>query len=303
MAMTLDAELTTNSKLVVARFIDAMGSEENRAAVLGRYVSAANLRDKIARFEADYPGFRIVPTDIFAEGDMVVVQFFTALPEGSGMVPGPAGSDTAAPAADATGTTLQGSDRRAKPRQPTMEGIAMCRVQEGRISEAWVHSDVMSQVIEVINGAAGVDAAAAREAARTASEHRAGAADPTANRLLIESYLDALSGKDKTAAMVERYATDPTLAEHVLAFEVGFPRYSLVADTVVAEKDKVAVRFHTRQVHAGEFMGVPATGAEVSIPGLIVYRIEAGKIAEHWLHADTWSLMEQLGAVGLTAAD
>jgi predicted ester cyclase len=42
-------------------------------------------------------------------------------------------------------------------------------------------------------------------------------------------------------------------------------------------------------------MGIPPTGRTVAVPGLIVYRIAEGKIAEHWMHMDNMALMQQLG--------
>lgn len=285
--MVRAADPTSNSKLVIAGFLDAMAKGADRIAVIDRYIAAPELKEKLLRFEADYPGFRIVPTDVLAEGELAVVQFYTALPEGE--------------ASAAVTSTAGLHDRRAKPRQASMEGIALCCVQGERITEVWVHSDVMTQVIEVINGGDGVDAAKARVEARLEAERRAGAADPEANKLLIEGYLLAMNGRAKTAELIESFANDPTLVQSVLAFEESFPNFSMIPEAVVAERDKVAVRFHTRQTHAAEFMGVPLTGASVSIPGLIVYRIEGGKIVEHWLHADMWSLMEQLGALGSVA--
>lgn len=44
-------------------------------------------------------------------------------------------------------------------------------------------------------------------------------------------------------------------------------------------------------------MGIPAPGRQATISLMIVYRIQCGKIVEHWLNADSLSLLQQLGAV------
>ena len=44
------------------------------------------------------------------------------------------------------------------------------------------------------------------------------------------------------------------------------------------------------------FNGVAATGRSVSAPLMIIYRIENGRIARHWLQFDGVALMAQLQA-------
>ena len=47
-------------------------------------------------------------------------------------------------------------------------------------------------------------------------------------------------------------------------------------------------------MHQGEFMGFPATGRTINVPGIIIYRIADGKIVEHW-KIDSMEMMQQLG--------
>lgn len=91
--------------------------------------------------------------------------------------------------------------------------------------------------------------------------------------------------------------TDPDLKYHIQFFEAAFPRYELIADDMIAEGDKVAVRATFRGTHRGEFFGIDPTGKTVSIPVMLIYRIADGKIVEHWMNADQLSLMQQLGAI------
>ena len=119
------------------------------------------------------------------------------------------------------------------------------------------------------------------------------------NKALIAEYFEAISGKDKPAEVQDQYISDrdQALKDHIAMFEAGFPLYELIADDVIAEGDKVVVRATFRGTHKGEFAGIPATNLEVEIPLILIYRIEDGKIVEHWMQADVMGLMQQLGAL------
>lgn len=51
---------------------------------------------------------------------------------------------------------------------------------------------------------------------------------------------------------------------------------------MVGEQDMIAVMYTLHARHSGDFMGVPASGRTVAIPGMEVVRIRDDKIAEHW---------------------
>ena len=60
--------------------------------------------------------------------------------------------------------------------------------------------------------------------------------------------------------------------------------------------NKVVVRFNLHATHQGNFMGIPATGREINVPGIIVYHLADGKITAHWMQIDSMAMMQQLGA-------
>ena len=86
------------------------------------------------------------------------------------------------------------------------------------------------------------------------------------NTRMVNEYLAAISGVPKTPELVSRFVDDPELKEHVALFEAAFPRYELLAEDLVAEQDKVAVRATFNGRHRGEFQGLAPTGRQVSIP-------------------------------------
>ena len=77
----------------------------------------------------------------------------------------------------------------------------------------------------------------------------------------------------------------------------AFPDLAGAVEDVVAEEDKVAVRFSGTGTHKGEFFGIPPTGKAIKITGMNIFRIADGKIVEHWNNADDLGLMQQLGVI------
>ena len=66
---------------------------------------------------------------------------------------------------------------------------------------------------------------------------------------------------------------------------------------MIAEDDKVAVRINVRARHTADFMGFPAAGKAHAISETHIFRLQDGKVAEHWRDADMLGLMQQIGAL------
>lgn len=73
-----------------------------------------------------------------------------------------------------------------------------------------------------------------------------------------------------------------TLKEEIRAFQSGLGGLHEVVEDMIAEGDKVVVRYTLYATHTGEFRGVKPTGKEVKVSGIEIFRIEAGKIIEFW---------------------
>jgi predicted ester cyclase len=69
----------------------------------------------------------------------------------------------------------------------------------------------------------------------------------------------------------------------------------LTVEDVVAEGDKVVLRFTVRATHRGEYLGVPPTGRQVTFPEISLTRYAEGKAREFWLMLDSLGVMQQLG--------
>jgi steroid delta-isomerase-like uncharacterized protein len=72
------------------------------------------------------------------------------------------------------------------------------------------------------------------------------------------------------------------------AFMAAFPDFHVEIDDIIAEGDRVAVRFTQRATHQGELMGIPPSGKQVTQPGLAIYRVEGGNLVEAWAAEPAW---------------
>ena len=79
----------------------------------------------------------------------------------------------------------------------------------------------------------------------------------------------------------------------------AFPDIHYTIEDIIADKDKVVLRWDSRGTHKGEFMGIPATNKKVSRSGITIYRIAEGRIAEWWNASDLLTIMRQIGVFSL----
>ena len=91
------------------------------------------------------------------------------------------------------------------------------------------------------------------------------------------------------------------LKDVLRGMRAGFPDLVFAIQEQVSEGDKVASRFEWTGTHRGTFMGIPATGRAVRVWGVVIDRLEEGRIKDTRIIMDTLGLMMQLGALG--AAD
>lgn len=66
------------------------------------------------------------------------------------------------------------------------------------------------------------------------------------------------------------------------------------AHEVIGQGDKIVVRWSSTGRHTGEFMGIPATGRQVTVKGVDIFRLAEGKIADLWQEIDIIGILQQL---------
>lgn len=89
--------------------------------------------------------------------------------------------------------------------------------------------------------------------------------------------------------------------EQFLAFthsiKEPFPDFAFTIEDIVAETDKVVVRFIATGTHQGVFQGLAPTHKRFSIIGFGQYHITNGKISEGWELLDELGELRQLGII------
>lgn len=85
------------------------------------------------------------------------------------------------------------------------------------------------------------------------------------------------------------------LRNHVAEWIRAFPDLRFHRRQTVAEGDRVVTELVVTGTHEGRWLGIPPTGAEVSVDAITIHRIEDGKIIEDWVLVDSYSMFEQLG--------
>jgi len=83
----------------------------------------------------------------------------------------------------------------------------------------------------------------------------------------------------------------------------AFPDMVLQIDDVIAEGDKVALRFTAKGTHRGELAGINGTGRPVTVPCISVMRFANGKIIEEYEVFDNLGLFQSIGRMPALTAE
>lgn len=87
------------------------------------------------------------------------------------------------------------------------------------------------------------------------------------------------------------------LKARVAGFCAAFNPLQFTIQDMIAEGDKVVVRWTNAGTDSGGFMGIPATGKDFGVAGIDIHVVRDGKLAEHWHVVDLLTQMQQLGLV------
>jgi steroid delta-isomerase-like uncharacterized protein len=86
--------------------------------------------------------------------------------------------------------------------------------------------------------------------------------------------------------------------EYIGRLREGVPDLTMTVEEQVVDQDKVATRWTARGTHAGELLGVEATGRTATVTGITIQRFGAnGRIVEGWTNWDMLGMVQQLGIV------
>ena len=115
---------------------------------------------------------------------------------------------------------------------------------------------------------------------------------------------NAINHGGQTSQSAQRPPAGPEGLKRVLSsLRTAFPDRTYAVEDIIAEGDKVVCRLTVSGTHQGTpdipveggmLMGRPATGKAYTIQHIHIFRIEQGKLAEHWAARDDLGLMQQL---------
>jgi steroid delta-isomerase-like uncharacterized protein len=84
----------------------------------------------------------------------------------------------------------------------------------------------------------------------------------------------------------------------IAAMRTAFPDVRFVVEEIIAEGPIVAARYRWQGTHEGAFLGIAPTGRRLSVRGMEFYRVEGGRVLEHWDLSDEFGMLTQLGDLG-----
>src|SRR5262245_30105226 len=81
------------------------------------------------------------------------------------------------------------------------------------------------------------------------------------------------------------------IKQWIASIRAGFPDVRWEADDQTSEGDKVATRWTAHASHTGQWLELAPTGQPVRLSGLLISRLEAGRIAEEWEEFDQLAIL------------
>lgn len=136
------------------------------------------------------------------------------------------------------------------------------------------------------------------------------------NKALARRVVEEVWNRGNVAVVDETFASDYTEHNPRPGQEVGidgyksgvsmmrtaFPDLHLDLQDIIAEGDRVAIRYTLHGTHEGDLIGVPPSGNSVSSDGMVFARIHDGKVVERWGVQDMLALLQQIGALPAPAS-
>lgn len=133
-----------------------------------------------------------------------------------------------------------------------------------------------------------------------------------ANKTLVRKFVETVKNRRELDRMADYFRADYT--EHnetVASFGKGvegyqkflghlftaFPDDVVKIDRILADGDLVAYWATESGTHTDTFLGIPATKRHATWTEVQFFRIDAGKIVEHWVEVDVYGWFIQLGII------
>jgi len=201
-----------------------------------------------------------------------------------------------------------------KNRRMRVWGINIFALRDGLISERWGQFDVLTMMQQLGIAPGPPMPEAPEQGPEYGDPHRSGQDPPSdieANKSVYRRMVDEVVNQGHFDVVDELFHPDyvdhaappgsPPGLDGVKAifsmFRTGFPDVEFTIDQMIGEGNYVATLVHGEGTQTGQFIAFPPSGKHAIWRSVGFFRIEDGKIREHWGIPDLLGLLIQIGAV------
>lgn len=123
-------------------------------------------------------------------------------------------------------------------------------------------------------------------------------------RSLYEDYINRRDVSDLADIISPSYVNQNTgeqgqevFQKTIAGLKQGFPDIHFTVKNLIAEDDHVVVRWEWQGTHQGRFMGFAQTGNPVDNNGMVIFRLDDGKIISSWTLVDRLAALQGIGVI------
>jgi predicted ester cyclase len=183
-------------------------------------------------------------------------------------------------------------------REVTVSGTHIVRIEDGKVVEHWGNNDdlgLMRQLGVWQEPSGDLQRLSSREAnkavvRRFVDEYQSQGREEVADELLAPDFVDH--------SAVPGFGADREGVKQFFAMlRRSFPDLQAVVHDQLCDDERVVTRKTFVGTQQEPFMGIPATGHQVSFDVIDIVRVVGGLMVEHWNVVDQLGFMRQLGAL------
>lgn len=85
--------------------------------------------------------------------------------------------------------------------------------------------------------------------------------------------------------------------QYMKQHRVAFPDFDVDIEEMIAEAERVMVRWTARGTHEKSFFGFAPTHRRVEWTGISIFRFRRERVVEQWVQTDVLTLLRQIGVI------
>ena len=121
------------------------------------------------------------------------------------------------------------------------------------------------------------------------------------NKAVVRRAIEAFNARDVSAVDVYSEDVGRDTQKYLDTMPWGDHQVDIVE--LLAEAERVVAVIATQGLHAGEYHGMPPTGKHFTNRGVVIFRIQAGRVTEMDTYIDSLTVVKQLGGTVLAPSE